>query len=106
MRVASLVIAASLLLAGSLHADVVAEGEALVKKSDCMSCHQPKIKVVGPAYVDVAKKYKGKKDAVALLVKKVKQGGSGVWGAVPMAAHASLSDEDTKAMVAWILKQK
>lgn len=103
MRVASLAIAASLLLAGSLHADAIAEGEALVKKSDCLSCHQPKIKVVGPAYVDVAKKYKGNAGAVAKLVKKVKAGGAGVWGQVPMSAHPNLADADIEKMVKWVL---
>lgn len=103
MRVASLAIAASLLLAGSLHADAIAEGEALVKKNDCLSCHQPKVKLVGPAYVDVAKKYKGDAGAVARLVKKVKAGGAGVWGAVPMSAHPTVPDADLEKMVKWVL---
>jgi cytochrome c551/c552 len=80
--------------------------ESLMKKSDCFACHQVKRKVVGPAYIDVAKKYKGQKDAVATLVKKVKQGGSGNWGAVPMAAHPDLKDEDAKLMVQWVLSRK
>ena len=81
-------------------------GEALMKKSDCFTCHNVKRKIVGPAYKDVAKKYKGNKTAVDTLVKKVKEGGSGNWGAVPMAAHANLSDADIKLMVQWVLKQK
>lgn len=87
-------------------ASVAAEGEALMKKSDCFSCHQPKRKVVGPSFLDIAKKYKGKKDAVATLVKKVKDGGSGNWGAIPMAAHATLPDADITKMVKAILAQK
>lgn len=92
-------------LAGAAKAPAV-DAEALMKKSDCFTCHAVKRKVVGPAYADVAKKYKGNKGAVAVLVKKVKEGGSGNWGAVPMAAHADLKDEDVKAMVAWVLRQK
>lgn len=73
--------------------------EALMKKSDCFACHSVKLKVVGPAYADVAKKYKGQKDAVEQLVKKVKEGGSGHWGVVPMSPHKDLSDADAHAMV-------
>jgi cytochrome c len=80
--------------------------EALMKKSDCFSCHQVKMKVVGPSYRDVAKKYKGNKAAEAQLVKKVKEGGAGNWGSVPMAAHPGLKDEEVKAMVKWVLAQK
>lgn len=80
--------------------------EAAMKKSGCFTCHQVKRKVVGPSYVDIAKKYKGDKKAVATLVKKVKDGGSGVWGNVPMTAHKNLSDADIEAMVRWVLAQK
>lgn len=80
--------------------------EALMKKSDCFSCHQVKRKVVGPSYVDVAKKYKNDKKAVATLVKKVKEGGSGNWGSVPMAAHPDLPPADVEKMVKWVLAQK
>jgi cytochrome c551/c552 len=80
--------------------------ESLMKKSDCFTCHQVKRKVVGPAYVDVAKKYKGQKGAVTALVKKVKEGGSGNWGSVPMVAHPDLNDEDVKLMVQWVLSRK
>lgn len=86
-----------------LHADAISEGAALAKGSDCLTCHQPTRKVVGPAYVDVAKKYKGQAGAVAKLVKKVKTGGAGNWGQVPMAAHPNLSDADLEKMVKWVL---
>jgi cytochrome c len=103
MRVSPLALAASLLLGGILHADTITEGEALVKKADCLSCHQPKTKVVGPAYVDVAKKYKGNAGALAMLVKKVKAGGSGTWGPVAMVAHPNIPDADLEKMVKWVL---
>ena len=59
-----------------------------------------------PAYVDVAAKYKGDKDAAAKLAKKVKEGGSGVWGPIPMPPNAAVSDADIKDLVAWILTLK
>jgi cytochrome c len=84
-------------------AKTLAEGEALAKGSDCFACHSLDHKVVGPAYIDVAKKYAKDKNAVAKLVKKVKAGGSGNWGAVPMAPHPNLSDADLKKIVQWVL---
>jgi len=80
--------------------------EAMMKKSDCFTCHSVAKKIVGPAYKDVAKKYKSDPKALAMLVDKVKKGGSGHWGQVPMAAHPNLKDEDVKAMVTWVLAQK
>lgn len=80
--------------------------EASMKKSDCFTCHAAKRKVVGPAFADVAKKYKVDKKAVDTLVVKVKNGGSGNWGAVPMAGHPDLKDEDLRLMVRWVLAQK
>ncbi len=75
----------------------------LAKKSNCMSCHQVDKKLVGPAYRDVAKKYAGQKDAEAKLFEKVKKGGKGVWGEVPMPPNAAVKDEDIKTLVKWIL---
>lgn len=75
----------------------------LAKKSNCMSCHQVDKKLVGPAYQDVAKKYAGQKDAEAKLFEKVKNGGKGVWGEVPMPPNAAVKDEDIKTLVKWIL---
>lgn len=103
MRATLLVFAASLFLGSPLPADANAEGEALVKKSGCLACHQATRKVVGPAYVEVAKKYKGQAGAKAKLVQKVKKGGSGVWGAVPMTPHPQLADADLEKMVGWVL---
>jgi cytochrome c len=80
--------------------------EAKMKKTDCFTCHSVAKKVIGPAYKDVAKKYKGDPAAEAKLVLKVKNGGSGVWGAIPMAAHPNISDADLHAMVRWVLAQK
>jgi cytochrome c len=78
-------------------------GEDLIKKSGCVACHANDKKVVGPAYNEVAKKYKGDAKAPAMLAEKVKKGGSGTWGAVPMPPHPQVSDADIKTMVAYIL---
>lgn len=81
--------------------------EALAKKYACTACHVVKgPKTVGPSYADVAKKYAGQKDAVAKLMDKVKKGGSGVWGQVPMPPNPSVPDADLKAIINWILSIK
>ncbi len=103
MRASILALAAGLLFGAPLSADDVAAGEALVKKSGCLACHQVSRKVVGPSYVDVAKKYKGQAGAVSKLAQKVKKGGSGVWGAVPMTPHPQLADADIEKMVKYVL---
>ena len=82
-----------------------ADGEAIVKKARCVACHAVDQKRVGPAYKEVAAKYKGDAKAPAMLFEKVRQGGSGNWGQVPMIPHAAdkISDDDLKAAVQWIL---
>jgi len=80
--------------------------EALAKKHNCFACHAVDKKVVGPAYKDVANKYRGDKAAEAKLIEKVKKGGAGVWGQVPMPPNATVPDADVKALVQWILSQK
>ena len=90
--------------AGVLAAPVVQADEALLKKHNCVACHQIDKKVVGPAYKDVAKKYKGQKDIAVKLAEKVKKGGQGVWGAVPMQPNPAVPDADNKKMVEYILK--
>jgi cytochrome c len=79
------------------------EGKELLSKSDCLACHKIDIKLVGPAYKDVAKKYPANEANYELLGKKVIAGGSGNWGAVAMAPHANLSTADVKKMVEYIL---
>jgi len=91
--------AAGMLLVAPARAD-----EALAKKYNCFTCHAVDKKLVGPAYKDVAKKYKGQSDAVAKLSAKVKKGGSGVWGPVPMPPNATVPDADIKKLVEWVLK--
>lgn len=95
------VIAAAAVLA--LSAGVASANQALAQKSACMSCHQVDKKVVGPAFKDVAKKYKGDAKAEEHLVGVIKKGGKGVWGTIPMPPHPQVKDEDAKALATWVL---
>ena len=79
---------------------------ALLKKNGCTACHAVDKKVVGPAYIEVAAKYKGDAGAAAKLAAKVKAGGSGVWGQVPMPPNPAVPDADMKTMIAYILALK
>lgn len=84
-------------------ADAIAQGEALVKASDCKTCHHPTDKIIGPSHTDVAKKYDFTEANVKLLASKIIAGGSGVWGQVPMTAHADLSQADAEKMARYVL---
>ena len=102
MLVRTTVIAAALAAGFTVAAPAQAD-EALAKKHNCLACHQLDKKSVGPSYKDIAAKYKGQ-NVAAKLEEKVKKGGAGVWGQVPMAPNPSLPDADNKTLVAWILK--
>jgi len=98
----SVIVAA--MVAGAVLAAPARADEAMAKKYNCLACHQVDKKVVGPAYKDIAKKYSAA-DA-AKLVEKVKKGGSGVWGPVPMPPNPTVPDADLKKLVDWILSLK
>lgn len=83
---------------------VMASGD-LAKSRGCMACHAVDRKLVGPSYQEIAKKYRGDAQAPDTLTAKVKKGGAGVWGPIPMPPHAHVSDADIKSMVKWILAQ-
>ena len=95
------VAAVGILLAGGAQAQ-----QDKAQAAGCMTCHALDKKVVGPAYKEVANKYRNDKGAEAKLVAKVKNGGSGVWGSVPMPPNAHVKDEDIKSIVHWILSLK
>jgi cytochrome c len=97
-----LVIVAAAAAAAVLAAPAQAD-EALAKKHNCLACHAIDKKLVGPSYKDIAKKYKGQ-NVAAKLADKVKKGGSGVWGPVPMPPNPAVPDADVKKLVDWILK--
>jgi cytochrome c len=93
--------AGTLLMAGTASAN-----QELAQKSGCLACHSVDKKILGPAYKDVAAKYKGDKTAEAKLIEKVKKGGSGTWGPMPMPPNSPhVKDEDIKTLVKWVLAQ-
>ena len=95
----TMIVTAAVLFTGQASAN-----QALAQKSGCLACHSVDKKVLGPAFKDVGAKYKGDKSAEAKLVAKVKAGGSGVWGPMPMPANSpQVKDEDIKSIVEWIL---
>lgn len=96
----ALMAAAGIAMSGQALAD-----EALAKAKGCMACHKVDAKLVGPAYKEVAAKYKGDKGAAATLAAKVKAGGKGVWGPTPMPPN-NVTDDEAKKLVAWVLSQK
>lgn len=89
--------------AGSVKPKELSPMEGLAKKSNCLSCHAVDAKGVGPAYREVASKYAKDANAEAKLVSKVRKGGSGVWGNVPMPPMQDVPEDDVKALVKWIL---
>lgn len=82
------------------------DGEKLIAKSDCVGCHKLDKKLIGPSYLDIAKKYASNEKNVNYLSGKIIKGGAGVWGTIPMAAHASLKKNDAKSMAIYILSLK
>lgn len=94
----------SALMLGFNLANAADPAEALAQKSGCLMCHGIQNAVLGPSYKDVANKYKGDKTAEARLIEKVKAGGGGVWGKMPMPPNSpKVKDEDIKTIVNWIL---
>lgn len=78
----------------------------LAKAKNCTACHASDKKLIGPAYKDVAAKYANDKDAVTRLTKKVRDGGVGVWGQIPMPANPQVSADEATALVKWVLSHK
>jgi cytochrome c551/c552 len=94
----SLVSALLIFTSQSLMAD-----EALAKSKNCLACHGIDNKIVGPALKDIAAKYKGDASAVATLAAKVKNGGGGVWGAIPMPPNGTISEAEAEILIKWVL---
>jgi cytochrome c len=89
--------------AAPVTSDAIAQGESLVKASDCKTCHHPINKIIGPAHTDVAKKYDFTEANVKMLAQKIIKGGSGVWGQIPMTAHPDVSEADAEKMARYVL---
>lgn len=93
------------LMAMSVSPPVLANQDQL-RKYNCVACHAEQGRKVGPAYQDVAKKYAGRNDAVDYLAGKIRSGGKGVWGPMPMPPHPQVAEADAKAMATYILGVK
>ena len=83
---------------------VFAQAE-LAKQKNCLACHATDKKLVGPSYKDVAAKYKGDKDAATKLAKKIREGGVGTWGQVPMPANPQVNEQEAASLAKWVLSQ-
>ena len=89
--------------AADTHATASKGPAALFKNENCSACHAPNAKLVGPSIADISRKYEGQSAALDKLMAKVKSGGAGVWGSIPMPPQSQLSDEDRKTLVSWVL---
>lgn len=96
----------SVALAAALGAPAALASTELAQASRCMACHQVDRKVVGPAFREIGRRYAGRADAVPWLARKIREGGGGAWGAVPMAANPHVSEADAKRLAQWILTLK
>lgn len=102
MKKLAFAVSALLVTAGAHAVDVVA-AKALASKSACLACHAADKKLVGPSYKDVAAKHKGQADAEAKVAARIKSGGSGMYGPVPMPPQPNLKDDELKLLAAWVL---
>jgi len=97
-HIATVLIAAGLVAASPAHANL-----DLAKKNNCLSCHAVDKKMVGPAFIDISKKYASDKAAAMMLAAKIKGGSKGVWGQIPMPPNPNVKDADAEALAKWIL---
>ena len=100
------VFVAAAVAAGLLSAAPAFASADLAKAKNCLACHSVDAKLVGPAYKEVAKKYAGDAGAAGKLAKKIQEGGSGVWGTMPMPANPQVSADEAKTLATWILSLK
>ncbi len=91
------------LTSSTAFAQNAAAAKALASKNACLACHAVDKKLVGPAYQDVAAKHKGQADALDKVAARIKSGGSGLYGPVPMPPQAQLKDDELKLLAGWIL---
>lgn len=106
MKRLMILFAATTTLASGAYAADPKAAEALARNNGCLACHTMDKKLVGPSLKEIANRYRSDKTAEASLIKKVKAGGKGVWGDIPMSPNAHVKDEDIKTMVQWILSIK
>ena len=94
-------------IAGSAVGATAQASEELMEKSGCVSCHRIDQKLIGPSFKDIAIKYKSDRNALPYLLEKVRDGGEGVWGEMPMPPNSveKISDADLKSVIEWTLRQ-
>lgn len=103
----ALLMLGSALAIGILFAPGIARADAeLAKARNCLACHAIDKKLIGPSYKDVAAKYAGDRNAVEKLAKKIREGGVGTWGQIPMPANPQVSADEGTKLATWILNQK
>ena len=79
------------------------DAKKLIKKNGCLACHSVKLKVFGPSFIDIANKYENNISNQQILAQKIKKGGSGNWGNIPMMSHPNITNDELNLMVRWIL---
>lgn len=84
-------------------ADPAFASAELAKQKNCLACHATDKKLVGPPYKDIAAKYKADKNAQATLAKKIREGGVGVWGQIPMPANPQVNEQEAQTLAKWVL---
>ena len=79
------------------------DAKKLIKNNGCLACHSVKLKVLGPSFIDIANKYENNISNQQILAQKIKKGGSGNWGNIPMMSHPNITNDELNMMVRWIL---
>lgn len=107
MKINTKHIAAAVIAAFAMNGTALANPEAIAQKAGCLACHAKDKKILGPSYKEVAAKYKGQAGIAEQLASKVRAGGVGAWGKVPMPPNPKekINDADLKTVVGWILGQ-
>ena len=85
------------------HNGLANDAKKSIKKNGCLACHSVKLKVFGPSFIDIANKYENNNSNQQILVQKIKKGGSGNWGNIPMMSHPNITNDELNLMVRWIL---
>jgi cytochrome c len=84
-------------------ASEVSEGRDIARKNLCLGCHAETKKVVGPAFMEIAKRYDSSPASYTYLSRRIKEGGVGVWGAIPMPANKNnITDKEVNLVIQWI----
>lgn len=109
IRIAAFSVAGALVLMSTGAGAAIDDKKAteIMNKGGCSACHTVDKKLVGPSYMEVSKKHKGQKNAAATLAKKVREGGTGTYGQIPMPPNPKekINDADLKALVDWVLSK-